>query len=65
LTVEQILHKFQKELEKDAVAYLDQAKRVVCEYNAILRDSQPDLSHLTSQTQRLLLEQEQAEQTCL
>jgi nuclear pore complex protein Nup62 len=64
LTVEQILNKFQKELEKDAVSYLDQAKRV-CEYDAVLRDSQRDLSHLTSQTQRLLLEQEQVEQTCL
>jgi hypothetical protein len=45
--VEKILNKFQKELEKDTVAYLDQAKRV-CQYNAVLRDSQRNLSHLTS-----------------
>jgi nuclear pore complex protein Nup62 len=64
LTVEQILNKFQKELEQDALGYLDQAKRV-CEYDAVLRDSQRDLAHLTSQTQRLLLEQEQVEQTLL
>lgn len=64
LTVEQIINKFQKELEKDAVAYLEESKRV-CEYDAVLRDSQRDLAQLTSQTQRLLLEQEQVEQTLL
>ena len=62
LTVEQIINKFQKELEADALDYLDQAKRV-CEYDAVLRDSQRDLAHLTQQTQRLMLEQQQVEQT--
>jgi len=60
LTVEQILNKFQKELEQDSIAFLDQAKRV-CEYDAILRDSQRNLAQITDQTQRLLLEQEQME----
>jgi hypothetical protein len=64
LTVEQILNKFQKELEQDALEYLQQAKRV-CEYDAVLRDSQRDLAHLTSQTQRLLLEQEQVEKSLI
>jgi len=54
------LNKFQKELEQDSIAFLDQAKRV-CEYDAILRDSQRDLAQITQQTQRLLLEQEQME----
>ena len=60
LTVEQILNKFQKELEKDAMEYIDQAKRV-CEYDAVLRDSQRDLAQITTQTQRLMLEQQQVE----
>ena len=60
LTVEQILNKFQKELEKDAMDYIDQAKRV-CEYDAVLRDSQRDLAQIATQTQRLLLEQQQVE----
>ncbi|KAL3931557.1 MAG: hypothetical protein SGBAC_011253 [Bacillariaceae sp.] len=60
LTVEQILNKFQKELEVDSIAFLDQAKRV-CEYDAVLRDSQRDIAQITDQTQRLLLEQEQME----
>jgi hypothetical protein len=34
LTVEKILNKFQKELEKDVVAYLNQAKRM-CKYNTM------------------------------
>lgn len=60
MTVEGILNRFQKELEEDAVAFLDQAKRV-CEFDAVVRDSQRALSQLASQTQRLLLEQEQVE----
>jgi len=64
LMVKQILNKFRKELESDAVAYMEQAKRV-CEYDAVLRDSQRDLAHLTHQTLRLLLEQEHTEQTLL
>jgi nuclear pore complex protein Nup62 len=62
LTVEQIINKFQQELEADALKYVEQAKRV-CEYDAVLRDSQRDLAHLTTQTQRLMLEQQQVEQT--
>lgn len=62
MTVEGILNRFQKELEEDAVAFLDQAKRV-CEFDAVVRDSQRALSQLATQTQRLLLEQEQIETT--
>jgi hypothetical protein len=61
LTVEQILNKFQKELETDALQYVEQAKRV-CLYDATVRDSQRDLKHLATQTQRLLYEQQQVEQ---
>jgi nuclear pore complex protein Nup62 len=64
LTVEQILNQFQKELEQDSVAYLEQAKRV-CEYDAVVRDSQRDLVDIANQTQRLMLEQEQIEHALL
>ncbi|KAL3915082.1 MAG: hypothetical protein SGILL_005811, partial [Bacillariaceae sp.] len=60
LTVEQILNKFQQQLETDALAFAEEAKRV-CEYDAVLRDSQTDVARLTSETQRLMLEQEQIE----
>jgi len=60
LTVEEILNKFQKQLEEDALAFCDEAKRV-CEYDAILRDNQRDLAKLTQQAQRMMIEQEQIE----
>jgi nuclear pore complex protein Nup62 len=62
LTVEQIMNKFQRELEQDAVAYVEQAKRVA-EYDAVLRDSQRDISKLISQTHRVMLQQEEVERT--
>jgi len=61
LTVEQILNKFQKELESDAVDYMKQAHRVM-QYDAILRDSQRSLSHMTQQTSKLLVQQTELEQ---
>jgi nuclear pore complex protein Nup62 len=61
LTVEQILNKFQQQLEEDALAFVQEARRV-CEYDAALRDSQRDLAKLTTEAQRLMLEQEQIEQ---
>lgn len=64
LTVEQILNTFQKELEQDSIAFLEQAKRV-CEYDAVVRDSQRDLVEIANQTQRLLLEQEQIENSLM
>lgn len=60
LTVEQILNKFQKQLEEDALAFCEEAKRV-CEFDAILRDSQRDLARLTTEAQRLMIEQEEIE----
>ena len=60
MTVEGILNRFQKELEDDALAFLDQASRV-CTFDAVVRDSQRALSQLATVTQRLLLEQEQVE----
>ena len=62
MSVEQILNTFQKELESDAVQYLDEARRVT-EADSILRDSQRDLLKLTSHTQRCMLQQSQIEET--
>ena len=59
--MEQILNKFQAELEKDAVDYLKESKRVA-EYDAILRDSQRSLSALSQQTSQLLVQQAELEQ---
>lgn len=56
------MNKFQKELEKDALEYVAEAKRVA-ECDAILRDSQRDIVKLTQQTHRTLLEQQEVEQT--
>jgi nuclear pore complex protein Nup62 len=61
LTVEEILNKFQKQLEEDALAFADEAKRV-CEYDAILRDNHRDLAKLTTEAQRMMIEQQQIEQ---
>lgn len=61
LTVEEILNKFQKQLEEDSLAFCEEARRV-CEYDAILRDSQRDLAKLTTEAQRLMIEQERIEQ---
>jgi chromosome segregation ATPase len=60
LTVEQILNKFQAELEKDAVEYLKEAKRVA-QYDATLRDSQRALSALSTKTSQLLQQQSELE----
>jgi nuclear pore complex protein Nup62 len=60
LTVEEILNKFQKQLEEDALAFCEEAKRV-CEFDAVLRDSARDLGRLTNEAQRLMIEQEQVE----
>jgi chromosome segregation ATPase len=54
--VEQILNKFQAELEKDTVAYLNESRRVA-EYDAVLRDSQRSLSALSEHTSQLLAQQ--------
>jgi nuclear pore complex protein Nup62 len=64
LTVEQIINKFQQELERDAMLFLEEARRVA-EYDAILRDSQRDIAKLTQQTHRTLIEQSELEQTLI
>ena len=56
LTVEQILNRFQSELETDAIAFLTEAQRVA-HYDATLRDSQHSLSELTNMVSRLMLHQ--------
>lgn len=60
LTVEQIINLFQKELEQDALAYREEASRIA-EYDAILRDSQRDISRLTQQAQLAMMEQDRTE----
>ncbi len=59
--MEEILNKFQRQLEEDALAFAEEAKRV-CEYDAILRDNHRDLAKLTTEAQRMMIEQEQIEQ---
>jgi len=56
LTVEQILNRFQSELETDAIAFLSEAQRVA-HYDATLRDSQASLSELANAVSRLMLHQ--------
>ncbi|KAL3827080.1 hypothetical protein ACHAXA_002315 [Cyclostephanos tholiformis] len=56
LTVEQIINRFQAELETDAVAFLAEAQRVA-HYDATLRDSQRSLSELTNMVSRLMVRQ--------
>ncbi|KAL3784056.1 hypothetical protein ACHAW5_004141 [Stephanodiscus triporus] len=56
LTVQQILNRFQSELETDAIAFLTEAQRVAY-YDATLRDSQHSLSELTNMVSRLMLHQ--------
>jgi nuclear pore complex protein Nup62 len=62
LTVETIINKYQQELEKDSLLYLEEARQV-SEYDAILRDSQRDISRLVQQTHRCILQQEEVERT--
>ena len=60
LTVEETLNKFQRQLEEDALAFAEEAKRV-CAYDAVLRDSGRDLGKLNTEAQRLMIEQDQVE----
>jgi len=64
LTVEQIINQFQKELEKDAILYKEEARRVT-EYDAILRDTQRDVQNLTEQTHRAIFQQQEVEKTLI
>ena len=62
LTVEQILNKFQAELDRDTSAFLADAHRVA-QYDALLRDSQRNVSNLTNQVQKLLVRQAELDRT--
>jgi Nsp1-like C-terminal region len=62
LSVEQILNKFQKELEQDVLIYKEQA-RVVAERDAILRDAQRDIQSLTTKLHRCYIQQDELEKT--
>lgn len=61
MTVEQILNKFQQELEKDSLIFVQEARRV-SEYDAMLRDSQREINQFTLQAQRCLYQQSEMEQ---
>ena len=56
LTIEQILNRFQSELETDTIAFLTEAQRIA-HYDATLRESQNSLSELTNMVSRLMLHQ--------
>ena len=56
MTVEQILNKFQTELENDALLYVQEAKRL-SDYDATLRDTQRDISQLTLMATRAVNDQ--------
>jgi len=55
-TVEQILNSLSSQLESDTVQFLKSAQRVA-QYDAVLRDSQRSLSHLTQKVSQLMISQ--------
>jgi nuclear pore complex protein Nup62 len=61
-TVEQVLNLFQKQLEKDVLAYGEESRRL-SEYDAIVRDAQRDIATLTEQTHLGAHQQQEVEQT--
>lgn len=60
LTIEQILNRFQSELETDAISFMQEAQRVA-QYDATLRDTQHSLSDLTNLVSRLMLQQSEVD----
>jgi nuclear pore complex protein Nup62 len=62
LSVEEILNKFQAELEQDVLQYTREAERIA-RYDAILRDSQRNLLALGNVTSRLFVQQTELEST--
>ncbi|KAL9190081.1 hypothetical protein ACHAXT_007292 [Thalassiosira profunda] len=60
LTIEQILNRFQSELESDAVAFFAEAKRVA-HYDTTLRETQASLGELTNGVSRLMLHQSEVD----
>jgi chromosome segregation ATPase len=57
MTVEQILNAFQKHLEADAAAFIQESQRVL-DADAALRQAQSDLVHLTTHAQKLCVQQQ-------
>ena len=60
LSIEQILNRFQSELETDTIAFLTEAQRI-SHYDATLRDTQHSLSELTNMVSRLMLHQSEVD----
>ena len=60
LSVEQILNRFQSELETDTIAFLQEAQRIA-HYDATLRDSHQSLSELASMVSRLMIHQQEVD----
>lgn len=60
LSIEQILNRFQSELETDAISFMHEAQRVA-HYDATLRDTQHSLSDLTNLVSRLMLHQSEVD----
>jgi nuclear pore complex protein Nup62 len=60
LTIEQILNRFQSELETDTISFLQEAQRI-SQYDATLRDTQHSLSELTNMVSRLMLHQSEVD----
>ncbi len=56
LTIEQILNRFQSELETDTISFLQEAQRI-SQYDATLRDTQHSLSELANMVSRLMFHQ--------
>ena len=60
LAVEQILNRFQSELETDTIAFLHEAQRIA-HYDSTLRDTQHSLSELASMVSRLMIHQQEVD----
>jgi Nsp1-like C-terminal region len=64
MTVEQILNAFQKYLEGDAAAFVEESQRVL-DHDAVLRQSQRDLALLATHAQTLCAQQNDVQQQLL
>lgn len=57
-TLEQIINSISSQLEESTLGYLTQARRVA-QQDALLRDSQRNISHLSTEVTKLLVQQEE------
>jgi nuclear pore complex protein Nup62 len=62
LSIEQILNRFQSELESDATSFMNEARRIA-HYDTTLRSTQQSLSALTNDVSRLMLHQTELDAT--